>query len=138
MMSCCPEIVVRPTAVTIVPGTSVTIVFPSSITNPPAFGKCFTFALLEDLSGITGTEETIINIDGVNYPLVDNWGLFVTSQMLRRPRPVDEHFCGNLYRIQFGAIGAGSGFYARRGFGCRKTTVNVVAVPVPPVAAPAS
>jgi len=123
--------IIRPTDITAIPGTSITITFPATVTTPD-FGQIFTFAMTESLPPITGTEEVIISVGASTYPLVDNNGLLVTGQMLRRPQPMNCcQMTSAVYRIQFGAAGTESVFFARRGFRQRRTTVNVATPPTP-------
>jgi hypothetical protein len=140
MKNCKPQII-RPKAVTITPGISIVIDLSNSILdNPIKYGKCFNFVVPDEISGITGREQVAIKTAAATYPIVDSHGgMFISGQMLVRSQFSCPDFRSRVYRIQFGGIGvgatAGSGFYARRGFKPRHTTIGVETVTFPPVAA---
>jgi len=126
----CKKPISRATA-TITAGASVVVTFPTAVTTPE-FGQCYSFVVEGDLSAMVGTEEVAINIAGTDIPIVDNCGLFITAQMLRRALADGCAVRNPVYRVQFGAATQGGVFYARRGFAKRRTTVATTTVTIPP------
>ena len=124
----CRPLCVKPISVVTVPGKSVTITLPATLPTTP--GTCFTLLCDRILENHTGTEEVIVVIGGTDFPAVDNWGYYVTSQMLHNRDNKSPLTC-NRFRIQIVANGATPAVAFRRGLTCRRTTINVVAPPTP-------
>ena len=93
--------------------------------------SCFRVEIPESLLPIVGTEEVIIDIGGKTMAAVDNRGMIVTSQMLRRSIPRCGSVRNPVYVLQIGFLGAENVVYFRRGLNCRRTTVAVTTPPTP-------
>ena len=121
--------IVTPT-LAVITGTSVTFTFPPSITAVE-LGESFKIpAVLAQLLGTTvGTEEVIISVGASTYALVDNLGVIITSQMLRRAIEDRDGIRAPFYFVQVGLSGTDTVFYGRRGFYPRRTTAAVVTPP---------
>ena len=120
-----------PTAEATVTGTSVLFTLPATIVPVVSPPTTFKMPVIEINGPLTGTEEVGVTIGGTEYPLVDNLGYIVTSQMLRRPIPADDVYVEPMLLLQYGLSGTNNVFYVRRwrGLRPRRTTINVVTPP---------
>ena len=129
MSDCCKPLIVKPTSVVVVPGTTVTITLPTTL--PATVGNCYTLVMDGLPNNITGKEEVVVVIGGTSMAGVDNCGVYITSQMLHNPGkhcPLD---C-NVFRIQIIAVDTAVTSVAfRRGLACRRTFIDVVTPPTP-------
>ena len=130
-VKCCPKTVIRPTSVDVKTGTSVTVVLPTLLTIDILETKCFRVEIPKPILPIVGTEEVIINIGGTALAALDNRGMIVTAQMLRRAIPGGCHVKNPVYVLQIGFLATENVVYFRRGLNCRRTTVAVTAPPTP-------
>ena len=122
-------IVVEPITVAVTPGTSVDITLPATL--DVTVGRVYTLVMTNVLQNRTGTEEVVITVDGTTYAAVDNFGVYVTSQMLHNPDKYCPPLQSNVFRIQFTASGTETVVAFRRGLAPRRTTIAVVAPPTP-------
>jgi hypothetical protein len=123
---CCPTLKIRPTTVAVTPGSNILYTF-SALLNTD-IGTCYIVILQDIAANHTGREEIIFNIGGTAFPVVDNWGEYITSDMLHNPRKQCPADC-NFFRIQLVANGATPAVAVRRGLSCRR---NNFALSVPP------
>ncbi|MCL2053806.1 MAG: hypothetical protein FWG90_05105 [Oscillospiraceae bacterium] len=122
--------VIVPTTETTTTGTSVVFTLPATIVPTVTPPTTFKMPVPEITIPLTGTEEVDVSIGGTETPLVDNFGLLITSQMLPKPRVIDGEYVSPVLLLQYGASGANNVFFVRRGLRPRRTTVNVVTPPV--------
>ena len=119
---------IQPLSVTVVPGTSVTVVLPPTLNT--AIGAAYDLDMEDIAANHTGKEEVIISVSASELPSVDNYNRYITSQMLYNPDKRSPRM-SNRFRIQFVASGTGTAVAFRRGLAKRKTYLDVNTPPTP-------
>ena len=121
---------VIPIAEVTTPGTSVVFTPPTTFT--PVIGQVYAMPINLVDGAITGTEEVALGA----IPLVGVNNLFVTSQMLPKPRftydPIWERkiWGAGVLIMRYEALSSGDVYKVLRGLERRHTTINVVEPPI--------